>query len=55
MLLKPLLQCHVYEAFHTHVTDTLGMLTDGFVHNIREVEVELVARSSVRICVGFAE
>lgn len=47
---KPLLQnCH-FEAFFTHALATLGLLNEGLLLNIREVEASLTAKNHVRPC-----
>lgn len=48
MLLEPMLQDQRFEAFHAYVRATRGLLYDGTLLNIREVEALLMAKNHVR-------
>lgn len=49
LLIRPLLQIQDYEMLHKPILDTQSCLRDGLLHNIREVEVQLITHLKVII------
>lgn len=47
-IVETLLQDQRFEAFHNHIQSTRGLLYDGTLLNIREVEALLTAKNHVR-------
>lgn len=53
LVIRPLLQIQDYEMLHKPILDTQSCLRDGLLHNIREVEVQLVTHLRVSVVSMF--